>query len=130
MLGAYLGAVDGIQTSALKPVVARIAASEAQHVAYLATIKGLMVALIFMNLRFDRRENGLIFSTSFLFLAIFIVLTGTDLFFRGDVYLKPGQLLATEAVVEQAKDGEWKRRRKLRLKGVDGRVRVFALQQK
>jgi adenylate cyclase len=39
---------------------------------------------------------------------------------------KPGQLLATEAVVERAVDGEWKRRRKLRLKGVDGRVRVFA----
>ena len=30
-LGAYLGAVDGLQTSALKQPVARIAASEAQH---------------------------------------------------------------------------------------------------
>jgi caa(3)-type oxidase subunit IV len=53
-----------------------------------ATIKGLLVATIFMNLRNDRRENGVIFATSFLFLAIFLVLTSTDLFFRGDVYVK------------------------------------------
>lgn len=59
----------------------------------IATIKGSLVALIFMNLRYDRRENGAIFSTAFLFLAIFITLTSTDLFFRGNVYLKPGQLL-------------------------------------
>src|SRR5438128_2823574 len=49
MLGAYLGAVDGIQTNALKPVVARIAASEAQHVAYLSTIKGLSSFQAFPN---------------------------------------------------------------------------------
>jgi ferritin-like protein len=40
MLGAYLGAVDGLQTNPLKVGIARIAASEAQHVAYLSTIKG------------------------------------------------------------------------------------------
>jgi mono/diheme cytochrome c family protein len=40
-----------------------------------------------MNLLYDRRENGVIFGTGFLFLAIFMVLTGTDLFFRGDVYV-------------------------------------------
>jgi Ferritin-like domain len=49
MLGAYLGAVEGIQTAALKPVVARIAASEAQHVAYLSTIKGLSSFQAFPN---------------------------------------------------------------------------------
>jgi Ferritin-like domain len=49
MLGAYLGAVDGMQTSALKPTVARIAASEAQHVAYLSTIKGLSSFQAFPN---------------------------------------------------------------------------------
>jgi hypothetical protein len=49
MLGAYLGAVDGIQTAALKPVVARIGASEAQHVAYLSTIKGLSSFQAFPN---------------------------------------------------------------------------------
>ena len=49
LLGAYLGAVEGIQTAALKPVVARIAASEAQHVAYLSTIKGLSSFQAFPN---------------------------------------------------------------------------------
>ena len=49
MLGAYLGGVDGMQTAALKPVVARIAASEAQHVAYLSTIKGLSSFQAFPN---------------------------------------------------------------------------------
>ena len=53
----------------------------------IATTKALLVALLFMNLLYDRRENGVIFGTGFLFLAIFFVLTATDLFFRGDVYL-------------------------------------------
>lgn len=58
-----------------------------------ASVKAMLVALFFMNLFYDRRENGLIFASSFLFLAIFIILTGTDLFFRGDVYVK-GPLFA------------------------------------
>lgn len=58
-----------------------------------ASVKASLVALFFMNLMHDRRENGVIFATSFLFLAIFIVLTATDLFFRGDVYVK-GPLIA------------------------------------
>jgi caa(3)-type oxidase subunit IV len=53
----------------------------------IATTKALLVALFFMNLLYDRRENGVIFGTAFLFLAIFFILTSTDLFFRGDVYL-------------------------------------------
>ena len=53
-----------------------------------ASIKALLVALIFMNLYYDKKENGIIFATAFVFLAIFMVLTATDLFFRGDVYLK------------------------------------------
>ena len=58
-----------------------------------ATVKALLVALFFMNLYYDRKENAVIFATSFLFLIIFIVLTATDLFFRGDVYVK-GPLMA------------------------------------
>jgi len=69
-----------------------------------ATIKALLVALIFMNLRNDRRENGIIFATAFLFLAIFMVLTATDLFFRGDVYWKdkqPFPAIATKSTLKQ-----------------------------
>ena len=58
-----------------------------------ATIKASLVTLFFMNLLYDHRENGVIFGTSVLFLAIFIVLAGTDIFFRGDVYVK-GPLIA------------------------------------
>ena len=54
----------------------------------IATLKATLVALWFMGLKFDKRENGVIFGASFLFLAIFITLTSTDLFFRGDVYFR------------------------------------------
>jgi len=59
----------------------------------IAVVKASIVGLWFMGLKYDRRENGVIFLTSFLFLAIFIALTATDLLFRGDVYLK-GPLVA------------------------------------
>ena len=39
-LGAYLGAVDGLQTSALKLTVARIAASEAEHMSVMSRLTG------------------------------------------------------------------------------------------
>ena len=61
-----------------------------------ATVKALLVALFFMNLFYEAKEDGIIFGTSFLFLAIFFTLTSTDLFFRGDVYLK-GPIQAAEA---------------------------------
>ncbi len=60
-----------------------------------AVVKASLVGLVFMGLKYDRKENGLIFLTSFLFLAIFIVLTATDLLFRGDVYVKGPLVAAT-----------------------------------
>lgn len=59
----------------------------------IAVVKASIVGLWFMGLKYDCRENGIIFLTSFLFLAIFIALTATDLLFRGDVYVK-GPLVA------------------------------------
>ena len=59
----------------------------------IATTKALLVCAYFMNLKHDARENSFIFGTSFLFLAIFVVLTGSDLFFRGNVY-KEGKYAA------------------------------------
>jgi caa(3)-type oxidase subunit IV len=52
-----------------------------------ATVKALLVALFFMGLKYDDSANGIIFATSFVFLSIFMILAGTDLFFRGDVYV-------------------------------------------
>jgi rubrerythrin len=40
ILGAYLGAIAGIQTDSLKAVLAQIAACEAQHSAYFTTAAG------------------------------------------------------------------------------------------
>jgi rubrerythrin len=40
VLGAYLGAVGGIQTNELKTGIARIAACEAQHVSYFSAVMG------------------------------------------------------------------------------------------
>ncbi len=60
----------------------------------IAIVKASVVGLWFMGLKYDHKENSLIFVSSFLFLAIFIVLTGADLLFRGDVYVKKGDLEA------------------------------------
>jgi caa(3)-type oxidase subunit IV len=51
-----------------------------------AFIKATLVAAIFMNLRKDDKANTVIFLSSLVFLAIFIVLTSTDILFRGGVY--------------------------------------------
>ena len=40
ILGAYLGAIDGITTDSLKAGLARIAANEAQHLGYFSTAAG------------------------------------------------------------------------------------------
>jgi caa(3)-type oxidase subunit IV len=61
----------------------------------IAMVKASVVGLWFMGLKYDSKENGLIFVASFLFLAIFIALTGTDLLFRGDVYVK-GPIVAAQ----------------------------------
>jgi class 3 adenylate cyclase len=44
-------------------------------------------------------------------------------------FAKPGSIVATEPVTEQADDRDWRRRRRLRsLKGMQERVRLFTLQ--
>lgn len=55
-----------------------------------ASVKATLVALFFMGLKYDRKENAVIFGTSFLFLAIFFGLTITDLFFRDKIALRDG----------------------------------------
>ena len=47
-----------------------------------ATIKATLVASFFMALKYDKRENSLIFVSAFVFLGIFIVLVSADVFFR------------------------------------------------
>lgn len=47
-----------------------------------ATVKGALVILFFMHLIDDRRLNQVVFGSAFAFLALFIGLTASDLFFR------------------------------------------------
>lgn len=55
-----------------------------------AIAKGSLVCLFFMGLKYDKKENAVILIGSVLFLAIFIVLTFSDLLFRpAGVYDKP-----------------------------------------
>src|SRR3989338_10558160 len=50
-----------------------------------ATVKGTLVCLYFMHLKYDNRVNHVVFISAFVFLAIFIGLTGSDLFLRTPV---------------------------------------------
>lgn len=54
----------------------------------IATVKAMLVCLWFMGLKYDSNESRTIFFGSFIFVAIFIVLTATDIFFRGEVPMK------------------------------------------
>jgi caa(3)-type oxidase subunit IV len=53
-----------------------------------ASVKASLVCMFFMGLKYDHKENTVIFSTSFIFMAIFMILTFGDLLTRGDVYVK------------------------------------------
>lgn len=54
----------------------------------IATVKASLVMFWFMGLKFDSTENRVIFFSSILFVAIFIVLTFSDIMFRkGDAYV-------------------------------------------
>ena len=47
-----------------------------------ATVKGSLVCLYFMHLKEDNRMNQVIFISAFLFLAVFVGLTLSDVLFR------------------------------------------------
>ncbi len=62
---------------------------------FVASVKAVIVCSIFMGLKYENRENTVIFSTSLLFMLIFFILTFGDLLTRGDVYVK-GQIIPAE----------------------------------
>lgn len=47
-----------------------------------ATIKGSLVCLFFMHLKYDKRLNQVVFISAFVFLALFVGLTASDEWFR------------------------------------------------
>jgi cytochrome c oxidase subunit 4 len=52
----------------------------------IASVKALLVALIFMHLLYDKKVFLVIFSTAILFLGIFLALTMFDILSRGEIY--------------------------------------------
>ncbi|OGP06146.1 MAG: hypothetical protein A2Z91_06175 [Deltaproteobacteria bacterium GWA2_38_16] len=48
----------------------------------IASIKASLVCLYFMHLKYDNKFNQVVFISAFIFLAIFIGLTGADVFLR------------------------------------------------
>ena len=64
-----------------------------------ASIKASLVCLFFMGLKYDHKENAVIFSTAFIFMAIFMILTFGDLLTRGDVYVKDMKHIVPEGAV-------------------------------
>ncbi len=48
----------------------------------IATVKALLVTTFFMGLKYDSEENNYTFYSAFVFLLIFILLTGSDIFYR------------------------------------------------
>ena len=48
----------------------------------IATVKAVLVTTYFMGLKYDSEENNYTFYSAFVFLLIFILLTGSDLFYR------------------------------------------------
>ncbi|MBN8553967.1 MAG: cytochrome C oxidase subunit IV family protein [Deltaproteobacteria bacterium] len=63
----------------------------------IASVKALMVVLIFMGLKYDDNENRVIFFSSFVFVAIFILLTAADIFTRGDFQVKGNFLMQAQS---------------------------------
>lgn len=52
----------------------------------IAAVKGTLVALYFMHLRYDNKLYSLFFGTAIIFLAIFIIITMFDTLHRDDIY--------------------------------------------
>lgn len=70
-----------------------------------ASTKALMVALVFMHLWWDHKQNALIFACSLLFLAIFIVLTMADTEARNLVDPQERNYLIRDEKVQEMMEG-------------------------
>jgi len=68
-----------------------------------ASIKASLVCMFFMGLKYDHKENTVIFSTAFIFTSIFMILTFGDLLTRGDIYVKDNKIIPDGAVSAQVK---------------------------
>ncbi|UCC81143.1 MAG: cytochrome C oxidase subunit IV family protein [Candidatus Zixiibacteriota bacterium] len=65
----------------------------------IASVKALLVALIFMHLLYDKKIFLVIFSTAILFLGIFLALTMFDILSRGEIYPEYEKTIEKNAVM-------------------------------
>jgi len=67
---------------------------------FIASVKACIVTLFFMGMKYDSNENRAIFYSSIIFIAIFIILTGADIFTRHQGWRVGTQniMMATKAV--------------------------------
>ena len=65
----------------------------------IATVKGLLVALIFMHLLYDRKLFMVIIGVGLVFLGILISLTMFDVLERGSIYKNQAGPIRKEAVI-------------------------------
>jgi cytochrome c oxidase subunit 4 len=65
----------------------------------IAAVKGTLVALYFMHLRYDNKMYAVILGSALLFLAIFIIITMFDTLRRNDIYDLRSAPVQTEAVI-------------------------------
>jgi len=71
----------------------------------IASVKALLVAMIFMHLYYDKKLYLIIFLASLVMLTVFIAFTMFDTLRRGDIYLEAGMPYKPEAIIyEKAAD--------------------------
>jgi len=68
----------------------------------IASTKAYFVCAYFMGLKFDEAANKIYFLGSLLFVAIFILLTAADLFFRDIDYAVPGYAKPIPSEMQQS----------------------------
>lgn len=65
----------------------------------IAVVKGTLVALYFMHLKYDNKLYGTIFVISLIFLGIFIGLTMMDTMYRGEIESVEGPSINKHAII-------------------------------
>jgi len=68
----------------------------------IATVKASFVVFYFMGLKFDSNENRVIFFSSFIFVAIFVVFIYSDYLFRKkELKVKPNEIVNSKQYKEK-----------------------------
>ena len=70
----------------------------------IAAVKGTLVLLYFMHLRYDNKLYAVVFATAIFFLAVFIIITMFDTMRRDDIYKDRGVQVDDSAVIYDKAD--------------------------